>query len=275
LLFLLSLILLLNKLISTWAHISLQPANSLFSLEITHFFDRINALLSAILYVVIWIILLIFFNNCICLFTQDNHLIEKLWIIFPSLFLIKIAIPSLSILYMTDDPVDPSLIVKVNAPQWFWAYEYTDFYPSGVRASIDFDKYILPENGLTAIEFCLLETENRPVLSYSSMTQMLISIVDVLYSWAFAKLEVIAEELDLLLDELDTSNSSLNIEPLLSDLDISDLDTLAQFWVTFIRLILEEVQFWVIFIRMILKLGQFLVTSYLLTYLGDLLIWLL
>ena len=104
---------------------------------------------------------------------------------------------------------------------------------------------------------------------------MLISIVDVLYSWAFAKLEVIAEELDLLLDELDTSNSSLDIEPLLSDLDISDLDTLAQFWVTFIRLILEEVQFWVIFIRMILKLGQFLVTSYLLTYLGDLLIWLL
>ena len=153
--------------------------------------------------------------------------------------------------------------------------EYTDFYPSGVRTSIDFDRYTLPENGLTAIEFRPLETENRPVLSYSSMTQMLISIVDVLYSWAFAKLEVIAEELDLLLDELDTSNSSLNIEPLLSDLDISDLDTLAQFWVTFIRLILEEVQFWVIFIRMILKLGQFLVTSYLLTYLGDLLIWLL
>ena len=125
---------------------------------------------------------------------------------------------------MTDDPVDPSLIVKVNAPQWFWAYEYTDFYPSGVRASIDFDKYILPENGLTAIEFCLLETENRPVLSYSSMTQILISIVDVLYSWTFAKLEVKAEEVDLLLSELDTSNSSLDIEPLLSDLDISDLE---------------------------------------------------
>ena len=157
----------------------------------------------------------------------------------------------------------------------FWAYEYIDFYPSGVRTSMEFDRYIFPENGLTATEFRLLETENRPVLPYSSMTQMLISIVDVLYSWAFAKLEVIAEELDLLLDELDTSNSSLDIEPLLSDLDISDLDTLAQFWVTFIRLILEEVQFWVIFIRMILKLGQFLVTSYLLTYLGDLLIWLL
>ena len=125
---------------------------------------------------------------------------------------------------MADDPVDPSLIVKVNSPQWFWAYEYTDFCPSGVKASIDFDKYILPENGLTAIEFCLLETENRLVLSYSSMTQILISIVDVLYSWTFAKLEVKAEEVDLLLNELDTSNSSLDIEPLLNDLDISDLE---------------------------------------------------
>jgi len=175
---------------------------------------------------------------------------------------------------MADDPVDPSLIVKVNAPQWFWAYEYTDFYPSGVKASIDFDKYILPENGLTTTEFRLLETENRPVLPYSSMTQMLISIVDVLYSWTFTKLQVRAEQLDLLLNELDTSNSSLDIGPILDDLDISDLDTLAQFLVTFICLILEEVQFWVTFIRLILKLGQFLVISHLLTYLGDLLNWL-
>ena len=37
-------------------------------------------------------------------------------------------------------------------------------------------------------------------------------------------MEVKAEEVDLLLSELDTSNSSLDIEPLLSDLDISDLE---------------------------------------------------
>ena len=83
---------------------------------------------------------------------------------------------------MTDDPVDPSLIVKVNSPQWFWAYEYTDFYPSDVRASIEFDRYTLPESGLTATEFRLLEMENRPALSYSTMTQMLISRVDVSHS---------------------------------------------------------------------------------------------
>jgi len=71
--------------------------------------------------------------------------------------------------------------------------EYTDFYPSGVRTSIDFDRYTLPENGLTAIEFRLLETENRPALSYSSMTQMLISRVDVLHSWTIPRLGVKAD----------------------------------------------------------------------------------
>ena len=47
---------------------------------------------------------------------------------------------------------------------------------------MEFDRYLFPENGLTATEFRLLETENRPVLPYSSMTQMLISRVDVLHS---------------------------------------------------------------------------------------------
>ena len=105
----------------------------------------------------------------------------------------KITIPPLFIIYMTDDPVDPSLSEKVDAHQWFWAYEYTDFYPSGVRTSIDFDRYILPENGLTATEFRLLETENRPALSYSSMTQMLISRVDVLHSSTIPRLGVKAD----------------------------------------------------------------------------------
>ena len=55
---------------------------------------------------------------------------------------------------------------------------------------MEFDRYIFPENGLTATEFRLLETENRPVLPYSSMTQMLISRVDVLDSSTIPRLGV-------------------------------------------------------------------------------------
>ena len=74
---------------------------------------------------------------------------------------------------------------------------------------------------MTAIEFCLLETENRPVLPYSSMTQMLISRVDVLHSSTIPRLGRRAEEAEPTLSELDTSNLSVEIEPLLNDLNSS------------------------------------------------------
>ena len=178
---------------SSWAQLSLQPANSFSSLEITHFFDRINSFLSAILYIVGWVILFIFSNKIVCLYLPDRHLIERLWIIFPALFLLKIAIPSLAILYITDDLVDSSLRVKVNAHQWFWRYEYTDFYPKGVLSSLEFDAYMLPEDTLASNEFRLLETENRAVLPYSRTTQILISRVDVLHSWTIPRLGVKAD----------------------------------------------------------------------------------
>ena len=178
---------------STWRQLCLQSANSLAALEIDHFLDRINALLSSILYLVGWIILLVSLNNCVSLFPQDSHLMERLWIIFPSLLLIKIAIPSLSILYMSDDLVDCSLRIKVNAHQWFWAYEYTDFYPIGVDSSIEFDRYVVAEGDLLFPGFRLLETENRPVLPYCRISQILTSRVDVLYSWTVLRLGVKAD----------------------------------------------------------------------------------
>ena len=74
---------------------------------------------------------------------------------------------------------------------------------------------------MTAIEFRLLETENRPVLSYSGMTQMLVSRVDVLHSSTIPRLGRRAEEAEPTLSELDTSNLSVEIEPLLNDLNSS------------------------------------------------------
>ena len=74
---------------------------------------------------------------------------------------------------------------------------------------------------MTAIDFRLLETENRPVLSYSSMTQMLISRVDVLHSSIIPRSRGRAEEAKPTLSELDNSNLSVEIEPLLNDLNSS------------------------------------------------------
>ena len=49
-------------------------------------------------------------------------------------------------------------------------------------SSLEFDRYIIPEKRLELNEFRLLETENRPVLPYSTETQILITRIDVLHS---------------------------------------------------------------------------------------------
>jgi cytochrome c oxidase subunit 2 len=50
-------------------------------------------------------------------------LIEVIWTIIPSIFLIFIAIPSFTLLYTMDEIIDPFLTIKVIGHQWYWSYE--------------------------------------------------------------------------------------------------------------------------------------------------------
>jgi len=50
--------------------------------------------------------------------------LELIWTLTPSIVLFFIAIPSFSLLYSVDEPIDPVLSTKVIGYQWYWAYEY-------------------------------------------------------------------------------------------------------------------------------------------------------
>lgn len=52
--------------------------------------------------------------------------------------MILIAIPSFSLLYATDELVDPSLTVQVIGHQWYWSYEYNDLVVK--QTDIEFEK---------------------------------------------------------------------------------------------------------------------------------------
>ena len=162
-------------------------------LELNHFHDRVNLILIFIISSVSSVILSIIHNRLIFLTLIDNHFLERVWIFIPSLFLLKIAVPSLSILYIMDDLVDCSLRIKVNAHQWYWTYELADFYPGRISSSLEFDRYIVQDKDLALTEFRLLETDNRPVLPFSIESQVLISRGDVLHSWTIPRLGVKAD----------------------------------------------------------------------------------
>jgi len=53
--------------------------------------------------------------------------LEVLWTIFPTLIVLLIGIPSLTLIYSLDQAQDkPGLTVKVIGRQWYWSYEMHD-----------------------------------------------------------------------------------------------------------------------------------------------------
>ena len=50
--------------------------------------------------------------------------LELIWAILPSLIVILIALPSLTLIYSFDEKVEkPALTVKIVGRQWYWSYE--------------------------------------------------------------------------------------------------------------------------------------------------------
>jgi cytochrome c oxidase subunit 2 len=55
--------------------------------------------------------------------------LELIWSILPSLIILSIAFPSLTLIYSLDDQVEtPGLTVKIVGRQWYWSYEMRDHF---------------------------------------------------------------------------------------------------------------------------------------------------
>jgi cytochrome c oxidase subunit 2 len=72
-------------------------------------------------------------------------------------------LPSLYLLYSTDEDVDPSYTIKVIGHQWFWSYEYSGISFNNIefeKYKINYDSVILAEDDLQLGFKRLLETDN-------------------------------------------------------------------------------------------------------------------
>lgn len=126
-------------------------------------------------------------------------MLEIIWTIIPSIILVLIAIPSLSLLYAMDELIDPILTVKVIGYQWFWTYEYsqafdilefnyfkdalgykTRFY----RNALIFDSIMSTEDELEFGYHRLLEVDRQLILPVRVHVRMMVTAGDVIHSWA-------------------------------------------------------------------------------------------
>lgn len=160
----------------------LQDANSSIIERIIYFHDHAILVIIIIIVIILYIIIFILFNKFVNRFILENQIIEIIWTVIPIFFLIFLAVPSLKILYLTDEIKNPIFSVKVLGHQWYWRYEYNDFI------SINFDSFII--DSLSIDNFRLLDVDNRLILPIQCQIRLLISSLDVIHSFAIPSLGV-------------------------------------------------------------------------------------
>lgn len=118
---------------------------------------------------------------------MQDQTIEIIWTVAPVFILLAIAAPSLKVLYMLDDPFNPSLTIKAVGHQWYWSYEYSDF------PDIEFNSYIIPSEDSRLTDSRLLETDNNVVVPFNTQIRVITTAADVIHSWTVPSLGVKAD----------------------------------------------------------------------------------
>jgi cytochrome c oxidase subunit 2 len=167
-----------------WGQILFQDAASSVIIQLISFHDDTLIILTLVLTVVGYALTILIFNKCVNRYILEAQTIETVWTILPALILLVLALPSLRILYITDEVRNPSLTVKTIGHQWYWSYEYTDFI------NLEIDSYITQTQDLNPGDFRLLEVDNRIVVPIQLEIRILITAADVLHSWTIPSLGV-------------------------------------------------------------------------------------
>nr|AVT44061.1 cytochrome c oxidase subunit II [Podagrion sp. JY-2018] len=160
---------------SIWGQMILQDSNSSIMENMIMFHDYAMLIIIMIIMFIFYMMIFMLSNKFINLFLLENQMLEVIWTMIPIMLLILLALPSLKILYLTDELDNPVFSVKVIGHQWYWSYEYSDFNNKM------FDSFMVKEINMS--EFRLLDVDNRMVLPMNNQIRLLINSSDVIHSF--------------------------------------------------------------------------------------------
>nr|DBA07039.1 TPA_asm: cytochrome c oxidase subunit II [Neodiprion lecontei] len=164
----------------TWSSMNFQNANSPIMEQLIFFHDYTMIILILITMSILYLMLTMMLNK----FTNKNLLnkqnIEIIWTMTPSMLLIFIAMPSIHLLYLTDEINKPLITIKTIGHQWYWSYEYSDF------KNIEFDSYM--NKSINKNSFRLLDVDNNTIIPSNTQIRMIVSSNDVIHSWTIPSL---------------------------------------------------------------------------------------
>nr|YP_010538598.1 cytochrome c oxidase subunit II [Sclerogryllus punctatus]UYE92192.1 cytochrome c oxidase subunit II [Sclerogryllus punctatus] len=166
---------------ATWSNLNLQNSSSPLMEQLIFFHDYTLLILLMITFLVAYIMTSMMFNLYTNRFLLEGHTIEIIWTILPAITLIFIALPSLRLLYLLDESMEPLITMKTIGHQWYWSYEYMDF-----KNIIEFDSYMSPLENKNS--FRLLDVDNRIILPMNTQIRILVTAADVIHSWTIPTL---------------------------------------------------------------------------------------
>lgn len=143
-----------------------------------------------IISLIIYIIIFIINNKFINRFLLESQIIEIVWTVIPIFFLIFLAIPSLKILYLTDETNNSIFTFKVIGHQWYWEYEYNfNFVKTYLNKSFEnIDSIINNEIKIDSIR--LLDVFERFKIPFNNQIRLLVLSDDVIHSFAVPSLGI-------------------------------------------------------------------------------------
>lgn len=162
-----------------WQKIHFQNRNSPL-IEHLNFLHDHNMIISTIItIIVLYSILKNFKTKLFNRFFVENQEIEYIWTSIPAFILIILAIPSIKILYITEEYSSPSITIKTTGHQWYWSYEYSN------KKNLYFDSFITEEKSIR-----LIRTSNNLIIPNSTTIRMLITSDDVIHSWTIPSIGI-------------------------------------------------------------------------------------
>nr|QQY98445.1 cytochrome oxidase subunit 2 [Chrysaora quinquecirrha] len=177
---------LLNKDVAEDWQLSFQDSASPVMEEITFLHDQVMFIAPTISILILWLMFRSIINKYKYKFLVEGTLIEIVWTLIPAVILVFIAFPSLRLLYLMDEIMEPAITIKIVGHQWYWSYEYSDYESE----NLDFDSYMVPTTDLEGGDNRLLEVDNSLVLPIQTHVRILITGADVIHSFAVPTLGV-------------------------------------------------------------------------------------
>lgn len=167
----------LNNFMPFFIRYKFQDFSNLNSINISYFNDYLNRFLILILFIILF---LFYYLTKYSFFLSlnkniDRNILEIFWTLIPTIIILLISIPSIIILYFTDEFKKPLIDFKIIGNQWYWTYIYTNFNY--------FNSYIFP----SILNRCI-RTDNSIILPSNTNIRTIISSTDVIHSWTISSL---------------------------------------------------------------------------------------